>query len=72
MKETIDMIEAIFDIATTEEFNQDTVDYYERKYKTFVLEELADYLQHIGADEDAEDSILMNYNQHNLVKYFLK
>ena len=54
-----DYLNIIFDIATKQEYDQETIDAYEEKYKTFVLEMLADYCEfsesHLDEDESVED-----------------
>ena len=60
------MLSSIFKIETVKEYDQETIDAYEDKYKTFVLEKLADY----AINEEHEESILQNYNPENLVNFF--
>jgi hypothetical protein len=66
---TIEMLETIFNMVTKETYDMHVIEEYEGKYKTKVMEALADYCD---GDEEMEDSILFNYNGENLVHYFKK
>lgn len=73
-KDYSEMLNFIFRIESEAEFADDIIQEYEDKYKVFVMETLADYVEENYNEEEqesAEESILMYYNGNNLVHWFL-
>ena len=75
LSETVDMINFICNLATTEEYTEEEIEYYESLYKVMVLECIDDILEQLDFEDEDEyqdmyDSYAMQYNPDNLVHYF--